>query len=722
MGNSSSNNKKVKSQIDNKKVVVAAALTTAGLSSENYTTPSFAVIQAALKLQKQARRRRESKRLLKEMQWKLFAELDTQNESEMVHLAVFFQILIDYVPTTTLFKPLKMSSRECLEIDQRESGGISLECIQLEDISHIHGDYQNYNIGKSPITIEMAAEIIEVYRRGGKLHTHTMMRILRSVYRLLKELPNVTKVSIAHEDKVTVVGDIHGNISDLLHILDESGLPSSQNKYVFNGDFVDRGDHSVEVVTLLFVLLAADPENVVLNRGNHEDGPICRVYGFQREALEKYDDLVFGMFVEVFKYIPLCTVINDRIFIVHGGLFHDSHVKIATLNDIPRHDFDAKPDDEITPTIGGDNPAELQLEYLKQLQRDMLWSDPSQFPGYLKNDRGVGVRFGPDITEEFMRNNRISMVIRSHECAHDGFELPYSDRQFSSFSEMKQLLTSPLLCTLFSASNYCSGGNLAAYMVIMPHASGLDDAFPIKDSNGLFFNIYRYKTSEAEMTIEQKNKMNLLEFLRSKRGALLLAFKALDEAANGSVTRIQWAEVMLRVTKIVIRWLSLIDLIVPKDCITSKSVNYKNFVASLVAQPAAPVRTVTRTTPTSASIEDSSESLGDLEAAAEGGQREQLPSKAIESMYGERQLLQDIYNFFDKDGSGSISREEFRQGCLELNKLIPDDHHKLTDVDHIMDIIDFDRSGSLSLNEIFEVYRLLDAADGSVDGVLSLAK
>ena len=92
-----------------------------------------------------------------------------------------------------------------------------------------------------------------------------------------------------------------GQLSDLLHILDTAGLPSPTNKYIFNGDFVDRGEWGVEVMCILLAMLVARPDSVFLNRGNHEDYAICSVYGFQVECYEKYDPMTFGMFVEIFQ-------------------------------------------------------------------------------------------------------------------------------------------------------------------------------------------------------------------------------------------------------------------------------------------------------------------------------------------------------------------------------------------------------------------------------------
>jgi Ca2+-binding EF-hand superfamily protein len=52
-----------------------------------------------------------------------------------------------------------------------------------------------------------------------------------------------------------------------------------------------------------------------------------------------------------------------------------------------------------------------------------------------------------------------------------------------------------------------------------------------------------------------------------------------------------------------------------------------------------------------------------------------------------------------------ISREEFRIGCALLNEHLSEDQ-RLTDIDHSLDLMDFDGNGMIDLNEFFEVCKI----------------
>ena len=208
---------------------------------------------------------------------------------------------------------------------------------------------------------------------------------------------------------------------------------------------------------ILLALYVARPDCVSLNRGNHEDFAICSVYGFQLECYEKYDPMTFAMFVEVFQQIPLFATINRTVFVVHGGLFHNADVSLDELNEIDRTKFTLEDLPE-----NGEPPLPLDRtnmhEFNKQLTRDALWSDPIDVDGLHESVRGAGVAFGPDVTKAFLGKNNFKLVIRSHECIRSGYDEPF---QSEIPTDDK---SAPLLCTIFSASDYGGSGNSAAYL------------------------------------------------------------------------------------------------------------------------------------------------------------------------------------------------------------------------------------------------------------------
>jgi len=238
------------------------------------------------------------------------------------------------------------------------------------------------------------------------------------------------------QTRLVVVGDIHGQLKDLIHIIRTNGDPSSNLHYLFNGDFVDRGPRSVEVVLSLYLLLVVQPNSIHLNRGNHEHWRINSKYGFERESLEKYDMEWYKIVQETFRFLPLAHVINYQVLVLHGGLWKedidlDRIRKIDRSIDLPRRK-DISTDDE-------------------SLMNQILWSDPRDIEEkYAPSKRGSGIYFGEKLTREFFEKSKLKLLVRSHEVVNKGCSKRHDN----------------LVVTLFSASHYTgSKTNRGAYLV-----------------------------------------------------------------------------------------------------------------------------------------------------------------------------------------------------------------------------------------------------------------
>ena len=85
----------------------------------------------------------------------------------------------------------------------------------------------------------------------------------------------------------TIVGDIHGSIRDLIYIFKKYGTPET-TKYIFLGNYVDRGEFSFEVIYLLFAAKIMFPDNVYLLRGSHEFNDVNERCGLRDEAMNNY--------------------------------------------------------------------------------------------------------------------------------------------------------------------------------------------------------------------------------------------------------------------------------------------------------------------------------------------------------------------------------------------------------------------------------------------------
>lgn len=103
---------------------------------------------------------------------------------------------------------------------------------------------------------------------------------------------------------VKIVGDIHGQYSDLIRMFEMCGFPPTSN-FLFLGDYVDRGKHSLETILLLMCYKIKYPENFFLLRGNHECANVTRVYGFYDECKRRCNVKIWKTFVDSFNCVSV---------------------------------------------------------------------------------------------------------------------------------------------------------------------------------------------------------------------------------------------------------------------------------------------------------------------------------------------------------------------------------------------------------------------------------
>ncbi|XP_068521573.1 serine/threonine-protein phosphatase 5 [Anas acuta] len=270
-------------------------------------------------------------------------------------------------------------------------------------------------------------DLMQWYKEQKKLHRKCAYQILVQVKEVLAKLPTLIETTLKETEKLTVCGDTHGQYYDLLNIFELNGLPSESNPYIFNGDFVDRGSFSVEVILTLFGFKLLYPDHFHLLRGNHETDNMNQIYGFEAEVKAKYTAQMFALFSEVFEWLPLAQCINGKVLIMHGGLFSEDGV---TLDDIRKIERNRQPPDS--------GP-----------MCDLLWSDPQPQNGRSVSKRGLSCQFGPDVTKSFLERNRLDYIIRSHEVKPEGYEVAHDGK----------------CVTVFSAPNYCDQmGNMGSYI------------------------------------------------------------------------------------------------------------------------------------------------------------------------------------------------------------------------------------------------------------------
>jgi serine/threonine-protein phosphatase 2B catalytic subunit len=242
----------------------------------------------------------------------------------------------------------------------------------------------------------------------------------------LKQEPNLLYLN----DPITVVGDIHGQFYDMMGML-ELGRQNGgfgNRKYLFLGDYVDRGTWAIEVLIYLYSLKINYPKNIFLLRGNHETRECTQSYNFKQEVLHKHDQEIYDLVLDSFDCLPLAAVLNGEYFCVHAGI-SPAFEKASDIEKIQRFQ-----------EVPADGPA-----------CDLVWSDPTENSSgkvsrrFEFNDkRNCSVIYGRSEVASFLQKSKLKCIIRAHEVQLEG----YKEHFWGGKSD-------PMVITLFSAPNYC---------------------------------------------------------------------------------------------------------------------------------------------------------------------------------------------------------------------------------------------------------------------------
>ena len=235
------------------------------------------------------------------------------------------------------------------------------------------------------------------------------------IYNSLKIIKE-EKALIELEAPIRICGDIHGQYFDLLNIFESYGYPSQYN-YLFLGNYVDFGKRSIEVLCLLLCYKIKYPEKITLLRGNHESSPKNKIFGFYNECIKRYDIKIWKSFINLFNFLPVAALIDDKIFCMHGGLSPE----LNSPNDV----------------LNISRPTDIPVS---GLLFDLLNSNPSKDAiEFDEDDNGDNsIIFGEKVVQDFCDKNNLDLIVRGNKVINNGYEF---------FAQKK-------LVTIFSAPNF----------------------------------------------------------------------------------------------------------------------------------------------------------------------------------------------------------------------------------------------------------------------------
>ncbi len=251
-----------------------------------------------------------------------------------------------------------------------------------------------------------------------KLKFKKLLLVFREAVKLFREETLILELKKEHpQDKVMVIGDLHGDLKSLMKLMEI--IKKENSKYViFLGDIVDRGSYQLECLILVLALKIKDSNKYFFLKGNHETLEVNRNYGFYQDFLNRFKDpKKFNQVKALYNALPYSALVNESILCLHGGIPEEFNA-INRLRGIKTSEIN----------LIDENTAKSLLQ--------IMWNDPKpNLEGFTESFRGREVKFfGEDVFSDFMRENKLDYLVRAHERFPEGYKWFFNKRLLSIFS------------------------------------------------------------------------------------------------------------------------------------------------------------------------------------------------------------------------------------------------------------------------------------------------
>ncbi|XP_069779212.1 serine/threonine-protein phosphatase with EF-hands 2-like [Narcine bancroftii] len=327
-------------------------------------------IKAAILIQRWYRQYTARMEVRKRCTWTIFQSIEYAGEQDQIKLHNFFSCLMDH------FTPVCSNEQDFISHIITQTDETCKDNQSAFDTIEVSDSYNGPQLG-FPLTPTHVTALLEAFKEKQQLHARYVLQLLNETKKHLEHLPNINQISTCYNKEITICGDLHGKLDDLFLIFYKNGLPSPEKVYVFNGDYVDRGKHSIEILLILFAFLLVYPKGIYLNRGNHEDHIINLRYGFTKEVMQKYQvhgSRILKLLQCIFSWLPLATVIDQKVLIIHGGISETTDLDF--LGKIDRHKY--------VSTMR--SPERRRIEWIKHVSDEELHFGGSSKPNLNLNE------------------------------------------------------------------------------------------------------------------------------------------------------------------------------------------------------------------------------------------------------------------------------------------------------------------------------------------------